>query len=72
MPSKKHSVTPDAPAPLAVGAREAARMLGIGVRLLWSRTNSGEIPHLRLGARTLYNVHALQAWLDARTKGGAR
>jgi len=47
-------------------------MLGIGVRLLWSRTNSGEIPHLRLGARTLYNVHALQAWLDARTKGGAR
>jgi len=49
--------------PMAYGAKEAARVLGIGVRLLWTKTNSGEIPHFRLGRRVLYPVDQLRDWM---------
>jgi len=49
---------------LAVSAREAAAMLGISERLLWSKTKSGEIPCVRLGTRVLYSIAKLSAWLE--------
>jgi excisionase family DNA binding protein len=55
--------------PLALGAVEAARMLGIGTRTLWTLTKSGEIPHARVGRRVLYPLHDLRQWLAARTRG---
>lgn len=58
------------PAPLAVGRRAAAVMLGISERLLWTWTNAGTIPHVRIGVRVLYPVEALRAWLHARSLGG--
>ena len=48
---------------LALRPKEAARALGIGERLLWSKTTSGEIPHLRIGKAVVYPVAALQEWL---------
>lgn len=60
--------------PLALRPREAAKALGIGERLLWSKTNAGEIPHVRLGKAILYPVAELERWLSeqAQRKGGNR
>lgn len=48
---------------LGLRPREAAKALGIGERLLWSKTNAGEIPHLRIGRAIIYPVNVLQDWL---------
>jgi excisionase family DNA binding protein len=48
---------------LTVSRAEAARMLGISERLLWTWTKSGLIPHVRIGTRVLYPVEQLRAWL---------
>ncbi len=50
--------------PLAVSRQDAAALLGISERLLWTMTNAGKIPHVRIGARVLYPVSQLRAWLD--------
>ncbi len=55
---------------LALRPREAARALGIGQRLLWSKTNSGEIPCVRIGRTVVYPVDLLRDWLAAQAKGG--
>jgi predicted DNA-binding transcriptional regulator AlpA len=59
---------------LALPPKQAARALGIGERLLWTKTNDGTIPCLKLGSRTLYPVAALQRWLDEQAENcrGAR
>ncbi len=54
---------------LTINRREAAEMLGISERLLWTLTNAGEVPHLRLGSRVLYPVEALRQWIEERTSG---
>lgn len=58
--------------PLLVNANVACGLLGIKRRKLWSLTASGEIPVCRIGRRTLYSVEALERWVNAQTKGGAR
>ena len=60
--------------PLAVRPKEAAKLLGISERLLWSKTNAGEIPHMRIGKAILYPVDLLRDWLSdgARKRGGGR
>jgi excisionase family DNA binding protein len=50
--------------PLAVSRREAAVMLGISERLLWTWTQAGTIPHVRIGTRVLYPVEQLRQWLS--------
>lgn len=64
------------PLRLALRPKDAALALGIGERLLWSLTNQGIIPHLKLGKATLYPVDLLRDWLAeqaaATTKGGKR
>ena len=59
-------------APLALRAREAARMLGISERALWTLTSSREIPHVRVGKAVLYPVDELKAWLSERARGSTR
>ena len=58
--------------PLAVRPAEAARMLGISPRLLWEKTNSGQIPAAKLGRAVLYRVADLDAWLAEQTARGVR
>ena len=57
--------------PLALTPEQAAAALTIGVRLLWSETNAGRIPCVRIGRRVVYPVAVLEAWLakQARKKG---
>ncbi|MEW6249648.1 MAG: helix-turn-helix domain-containing protein [Planctomycetota bacterium] len=52
--------------------KEAAKALGIGPRLLWTMTNRGEIPHVRLGRAVLYPVDALRRWLVEQVAKGTR
>lgn len=63
--SHPHDHTP----PLALRPREAARMLGVSARLLWSLTAPrGPIPCTRIGGRggcVLYRPADLDAWLRA-------
>jgi len=55
----------DAIAPLAVPARDAARMLSISERALWALTAPrGPIPCVRLGRSVRYSVAALQRYLE--------
>ena len=57
------------PAPiLALPPKQAAQALGIGERLLWSKTNCGEIPHVRIGRRVIYPVALLQEYLARQAK----
>jgi predicted DNA-binding transcriptional regulator AlpA len=56
--------------PLLVRAPDAARLLAISERLLWTLTNSGQVPCVRgLGRRVLYSVAALEDLV--REKSGA-
>lgn len=57
------------PAPLLVSAREAAHLLGISQRSLWTRTNTQEIPSIRIGASVRYAVSDLENYIDERRVG---
>ena len=57
---------------LALRPKQAAKALGIGERLLWSKTNAGEIPHLRIGRAVVYPVDLLNAWLAEQAKAATR
>lgn len=58
---------------LALRPREAMKALGIGARHLWSMTNQGLIPHVKLGRAILYPVAALEAMLvEQAVKGVCR
>ncbi len=56
---------------LLLTAREAARLLSVSERTLWSFTNEGAIPVVRIGRRVLYSPADLHAFIDAN-RGAAR
>ena len=62
----------DVPLQLALRPREAAKALGISPRLLWSLTNQGVIPHIKLGRVTLYPVDLLRDYLVEQAGKGVR
>lgn len=65
-------VTPTAEV-LALRPRDAARALGISERCLWSLTQRGEVPHVKIGGRlVLYPRAALADWLDRAAKQTAQ
>ena len=49
---------------LSVRAEEAAKMLSISKRTLWTLTNQRLIPHKRIGRVVVYPVDALRAWAN--------
>ncbi len=66
----KNDVAPAVAIPaLALRPREAAKALGIGVRLLWARSRGpNPIPNIRCGSAILYPVDALREWLAAEVE----
>lgn len=54
------------PAPLLVDAIAAATMLDISKRLLWSLTNCGDIPSVRVGRLVRYRPEDLRAFVEGR------
>jgi excisionase family DNA binding protein len=61
-------MTLNAPEPLLDRA-EAARRLGISLRLLWRLTRKGAIPSVRLGRSVRYCPKAIANMIE---KGGAK
>lgn len=67
---------------LALRPRQAAQMLGVSPRTLYTWTKRGLVPHIRVGTgkrkTVLYPVAMLQAWLaahacrEAAEEGGER
>lgn len=54
--------------PLLLNARDAAAAMSISERLLWTKTNCGEIPCVRIGRRVLYDPRDLQGWIEKMKK----
>jgi len=57
---------------LALRPREAAQALGISERHLWTWTNQGRIPHVRIGRSVIYPRDVLDRWLAEQAAKGAR
>jgi len=54
---------------LALRAKDAAVALGISERTLWTLTNTGEIPHGRIGRAIVYPVDRLREYLNGLGDG---
>lgn len=54
--------------PLLFGAKDAAKLLGIGERTLWELTREGAFPIVRLKNRTLWAADELHAWVNANKR----
>jgi len=48
---------------LLANEREAAAMLSLSPRTVWSLADDGKIPYVRIGRRKLYSVESLRAWI---------
>lgn len=55
---------PTASPRLLIKAEEAAQMLSISPRLLWSLAQRGEIPQVRIGRSVRYDPADLHAWVQ--------
>ena len=60
------STTQLASTPLLVGAAGVGQLLGISTRKVWDLHQRGMIPlPFKLGARTVWRVKEIVAWVDA-------
>ncbi|MEX1090138.1 MAG: helix-turn-helix domain-containing protein [Phycisphaeraceae bacterium] len=64
-------LTPQA-TPLLVDPREAARLLGISPRLLWTMTARGDVPCVRAGRLVRYRPETLREWTEQNESAGRR
>ena len=55
---------------LLLKPQQAAEILAISPRKLWSLTASGEIPAIRVGRCKRYTVTDLEAWIEQKNNGG--
>ncbi len=54
-------------------AREAAQYLGISERSLWTLSNMGDLPVIRIGRAVRYDIRDLDQWIEERkSRGPAR
>gem|GEM_PF-591433 len=60
---------PAAAAPsLLVSTSEAARLLRISSRTLWTLTQAGDVPCVRIGRKVLYSRRSLKQWVRQRSR----
>lgn len=50
--------------PLSVGARDAAKLIGVSERTVAEQVAKNAIPSFKLGGRRLFSVKALTEWVD--------
>jgi excisionase family DNA binding protein len=59
--------------PLLLTPREAARLLSICERTLWTLTHRGELAAVRIGRAVRYSLEDLRAYCEkAKGRGGSR
>lgn len=51
-------------APRLVNAKQAAMLLGIGLRKLWELTNCRDVPSVRIGRAVRYDLGDLDRWIE--------
>ena len=56
--------------PLLLKPPQAAKMLGISERTLWSWKTSGMIPFVTIGRNVRYPLDGLRSWVRRNTQGG--
>ena len=66
MPAMNSPITPTL---LLVTPREAARMLSVSPRHLWSLTQAGVVPCVKLGRSVRYDIASLQRAIEAAKAG---
>lgn len=57
---------------LLLPPREAARALAISERTLWTFTQAGEIPAIRIGRSVRYDPADLKAWIAKAKAAGVK
>jgi excisionase family DNA binding protein len=60
----------DATPPKLVTAREAAKVLGVCEKTLWSIANRGEISVVRIGRRVCYDQNDLHRFIESKKATG--
>ena len=50
--------------PIAVGSKQAAELLGIGERTLWTLVNRGDLRSIKVGSRVLIPRKAMEDFID--------
>ena len=58
--------------PKLLSARDAAKLLGVSERTLWSMTHRGEIAAVRIGRRVLYDPQDLSRWIAGSKTPGSK
>jgi len=64
LPPKKQDAPKQHIEPLAVNAKDAARMLGVSERTVFNLSQAGKIACKKVGWRSLYPVASLKAFLE--------
>lgn len=64
MPGNTNPTT--TPAPLLVDRREAGRLLGVSPGTIDNLRLRGELPSVKIGARRLFDVRDLEAFIETR------
>tara|TARA_R100001143_G_C3334005_1_gene120876 strand:- start:866 stop:1087 length:222 start_codon:yes stop_codon:yes gene_type:complete len=56
-----------------LNTKETAEVLTISIRKLQEMTKAKEIPHLRMGSRSVrYEIDSLKKWIASKVQGGER
>lgn len=69
-PCPYQAESPDTP--LLLTPTQAAELLSISPRKLWSESAAGRLPVVRIGRSTRYDLRDLIAYIDARKQGRAK
>ena len=56
---------------LLLSVREAATAMGICEKTLWTLTQKGEIPVVRIGSAVRYSVDGLREWIQKKSEDSA-
>ena len=56
--------------PLLISPRDAAQALGISERTLWTITQRGDLPHLKIGRLVRYSITDVQNWIEQTKQNG--
>lgn len=60
----------DEPASRLLEAEDVANYLGVRPDRVYREVRAGRLPHIRLGRAVRFRRESIEAWVDARERGG--
>ena len=57
--------------PLLLSPREAAKALSVCEKTLWTITQKGDIPVIKIGRLVRYPIEGLKSWIDQKSQNTA-